>query len=532
MRKSMKKWLGVTLAASMLLAGCGGTSTSSTTAQESKQEVTTVGTTAETTKEAVNPSQGSTEDEKVVRMNIGSEPDSLDPWMSAATDTEAIFLNVFEGLVGFDEKGATVPRLAKSWDISDDNLTYTFHLRDDVVFHNGKKLTAEDVLYTYENLSGLNGEKAISSKFSTITKLEAPDDYTVTMTLSDVNAAFLQFNKIAVLPKGYQDQATKPIGTGPFKFVGYVPGQKVVLEKNEEYYDEARMPKIDKAEVYIMTDESAVVTALQSGQLDIASVSAANAQILSNTFDIYNSPQNMVQIFALNNTVEPFDDMKVRQALSYVVDKQQIIDGVFDGYGTMLYSNFSPVMGEYYNDQISDIYNVDTEKAKELLAEAGYPDGFSMTITVPSNYQAHIDTAQIIAEQLKQINVTADIQLIEWGAWLEDVYANAQYQSTIVGLTGKLDPNDVLGRYASDYPKNFFRYSNPQYDELIQKAIKTTDETKRVEYYKECQKILAEDAAAIWTCDPNLTVASRKDLKGYTFYPIGFLDFTKLYYES
>lgn len=527
MKKSIKKIMCMALAA-VLLAGCSSASSGTGTSAVTEQSSQTVGTEASVAG-TQNADQG---EEKMVRINISSEPDNLNPWMSAATDTEAIFLNVFEGLVGFDETGAIVPRLAESWEISEDNLTYTFHLRQDVNFHNGKHLTAEDVIYTYENLSGINQEKAISSKFTAITKLEAPDEYTVVMTLGDVNAAFLQLNKVAVLPMGYTEQSTAPIGTGPFKFVEYVPGQKVVLEKNTEYYDAERMPKIDKAEVYIMTDQSAVVTALQSGQLDIASVSADNAEILSAEYDIYHSPQNMVQLFALNNSVEPFDDMRVRQAFNYVIDKQQIIDGAFGGYATMLYSNFSPVMGAYYNDQLDTMYTVDIEKAKALMTEAGYPNGFSMTITVPSNYKEHVDTAQIIVEQLKQIQVNAEIQLVEWGTWLEDVYTNAQYQTTIVGLSGKLDPNDILYRYTSGYAKNFFKYSNPEYDTVLDKALKTTNEDERAEYYKEAQKILAEDAAAVWTCDPNTTIASRKDLKGYTFYPIGFIDFTKLYYEN
>lgn len=467
----------------------------------------------------------------VVRTSISSEPDNLDPWLSAATDTEAVFHNVFEGLVLYDEQGAIIPGLAESWEISDDGLTYTFHLRNDVTFHNGKKMTAADVIYTYESLSGLNGEKALSSKFSSITSLEAPDDYTVIMTLSNANAAFLQFTKVAVLPEGYTEQSTAPVGTGPFAFSEYVPGQKIVLEKYEDYYEESRMPQIDEADIYIMTDESAVVNALQSGQLDVAGVSAENADFLGDDFEILNSPQNMVQIWALNNSVEPFNDIRVRQAFSYAIDKQQIIDGVFGGYATELYSNFSPVMAVYYNDGLSDVYPHDVEKAKELMAEAGYEDGFDITITVPSNYQKHIDTAQLLIEQLKEINVNATIQLIEWASWLEDVYTNAQYETTIIGLTGKLDPNDVLGRYSSDYAKNFFKYSNPEYDALITDAL-TASEEDRISIYQECQEILTKDAAAVWICDPNQIVAVRSDLKGYTFYPVGFIDFSKLYYEN
>ena len=470
-------------------------------------------------------------DKTVVRINMESEPDHLDPWLSAASDTEAVFHNVFEGLVLFDETGALIPGLAESWDISDDGLTYTFHLRDDVTFHNGKAFSAEDVVYTYESLSGLGGEEALSSKFKNLTSVEAVDDYTVTMTLAEADAAFLQYTRVAVLPKGYEDQSSAPVGTGPFVFEKYVPGQMVVLEKNEDYYDESRMPKIDEAQIYIMGDDSAVLTALQSGQLDAGIVYADSADYLTGDFTVNSSPQNMVQLFALNNSATPFDDVRVRQAFEYAVNKDQIIDGVFAGYATELYSNFSPVMSYFYNDELEDVYTYDVDKAKELMAEAGYEDGFDITITVPSNYQKHIDTAQVIAQQLKQINVNATIEPVEWGQWLEQVYTNADYQTTVVGLTGKLDPNDILGRYVSDYAKNFMKYNNPDYDKLIEEA-KTASDEERVELFKECQKMLTDDAAAVWICDPNAIAVTRSDLKGYTFYPVSFIDLSKLYYEE
>ena len=467
----------------------------------------------------------------VVRTNIGSEPDSLDPLLSAASDTEAIFHNVFEGLLLYDETGAVIPGLAESWEISDDGLTYTFHLRDDVTFHNGKPLTAEDVIYTYEALSGLGGSEPLSSKYTAITGLDAPDDYTVEITIDGPNSSFLQMNTISVVPKGYEDQATAPVGTGPFVFERYVPGQEVVLKKNPDYYEPERAAKIDEADILIMTDESSVLTAMQSGQLDLALVYADNAEYLNGDFTVNSSPQNMVQLFALNNAEEPFDDIRVRQAMNYAVDKEQIVDGVFAGYATELYSNFSPVMSVYYNDGLKDVYSYDPEKAKEQLKEAGLENGFDMTITVPSNYQKHVDTALVIIEQLKAVGINAKLNQVDWGSWLENVYTNFKYQSTIVGLTGKLDPADILIRYTTGYRRNFMNYSNEEYDELFAKA-KTVSPEESVDYYKECQRLLTEDAAAVYICDPHAIIVSRSDLKGYTFYPVTFLDLSKLYYEK
>ena len=521
----MKKKIALILSMMMMvscLAGCGSDNADNTASDNVATEQTA----------AEDGTAETTDEETVVRMSISSEPDSLDPWQSAASDTSAIFSNVFEGLLSYNEKGEMTPGLAESWEISEDGLTYTFHLRDDVTFHNGQHMTSSDVLYTYNNLAGMNGEKAVSSKFESLESVEATDDYTIVMTLKTASASFLTLHTFAVLPKGYTEQATNPVGSGPYKFVEYVPGQRVVFEKNDEYYNEEKMGQVDRVEVYIMTDESAIVSALKSDQLDLANLSATNAALLGDGFELYNSPQNMVQVFALNNTYEPLSDVRVRKAISYAVNKQEIIQGVFNGYATELYSNFSPVMNVYYNDELTDVYTVDIEKAKELMAEAGYADGFDLVIKVPGNYQAHVDTAQILAQQLSQIGINVTIETIEWATWLEDVYANAQYEATVIGLTGKLDPNDVLIRYESSYGKNFYKYSNSEYDALIAQAAVELDETKRIELYKECQRILTEDAAAVYICDPNATMSCRSDLKGYTAYPVTFYDFTKLYYEK
>ena len=484
--------LAAVLSCSVFLTGCSSGKTEDSQGAQADTETKT-----------------ETELPNIVRTSISSEPDSLDPWQSAATDTEAIFHNVFEGLFVYNEKGELEPGLAESYDVSEDGLTYTFHLRDNVTFHNGKAMTSADVLYTYENLAGMNGEKAASSKFGTVESINAVDDYTFEIKLSEPSASFLASNIVAVLPEGYTEQSQHPIGTGPYKFKEYIPGQKVVL-----------------------TDASSVVTALRSGQLDFASVSVDNANALAEDFDIYNSAQNMVQIFALNNSIEPLNDVRVRQAINYAINKDAVIEGVFDGYATKLYSNFSPVMAVYYNDQLEDTYPTDVEKAKELLKEAGYENGFDLTITVPANYASHVDTALIFADQLAQVGINVQVETIEWATWLEDVYSNAQYESTIIGLTGKLDPDSVLGRFETTYSKNFFKFSNARYDELIQAARVELDETKRADMYKECQQILTEEAVAVFVCDPNLTVACRKDLKGYTFYPVGFIDFSKLSYEA
>jgi peptide/nickel transport system substrate-binding protein len=154
-----------------------------------------------------------------------------------------------------------------------------------------------------------------------------------------------------------------------------------------------------------------------------------------------------------------------------------------------------------------------------------------MIITVPSNYEPHVNTAQIIASQLSDIGIRAKLELVEWATWLDQVYSKAQYQATVIAFTGKIDPNDILGRYTTAFPRNFIKYSNPAFDNSIEAAIVETDSGKRAALYRKCQKIMTADAASVFICDPSLIVATKKNLKGYTFYPVTFIDFSTLYYE-
>jgi peptide/nickel transport system substrate-binding protein len=468
----------------------------------------------------------------IIRVNIASEPDSLDPWLSAAVDTKAIFNNVFEGLMKFDSTGDLYPAIAKNIIINETQDVYTFELRDNVYFHNDKHLTSDDVVYTYENLHSMSGDIANSASYSGIEKVEALDDYTVRITLEKPSSAFLSTTTIAILPRGYDKQSTFPIGTGPYKFVEYQPSQKIVLERFDKYYNEEKMPEIKTAEVYIISDEASVVSALKSNQLDLAIISSENAKILEDQFKIDSSPMNMVVLWALNNNEPPFDNEKVRLALNLMVNRDDIVNGVFGGYATKLYTNFSPIMKHYYNEELDNYYQRDLETAKALLKEAGYEDGFEIDITVPSNYYQHVNSAQIISSEAEKLNIKVNIKNVEWGTWLEEVYTNRNYQSTIIGLAGKIDPNDILSRYETSYKRNFINYSNPKYDEVIEAAAKTIDDDKRVALYREAQQILSDTSASVWLCDPNNTAAMRKDLVGYEYYPAGLIDFSAMRYEK
>ncbi|MBQ7538425.1 MAG: hypothetical protein IJT42_05625 [Treponema sp.] len=470
---------------------------------------------------------------EVLRMNVSSEPDSFFPWESAAADTAAIYYNIFDGLLSFDKNGKLHPALCESYEIADDKMTYTFHLRDGVKFHNGASFTSEDCMYTYENLAGLNGSSPKNELMSRdVESISAPDPKTFIIKTKKPFGGFLALNICPILPVDYTNHAEKPIGTGAYKFVEYQLHQKVVLEKNENYWNKENEPKIPRIEIYVMSDENAILSALQAKQLDIGQMlSAENAKTLESKFQLFSAPQNMVQILGLNNSVKPLDHPLVRQAITMAINKDEIIEGAMGGFGTKLYSNFSPILGEYYNDRLSEIYKNDAAQAKSLLAAAGYPNGFALEITVPGNYRIHVDTCQIIAKQLEQIGIHCKIKTVEWTTWLDKVYSKFDYQATVIAFGGKLDPSEVLRRYLSSYRRNFTRFNNPVFDETFSKADLETDLSKRIKYYKYCQELLTRNAPAVFIADPNNTVLLRKDVRGYEVYPVLFYNFAKMYFE-
>lgn len=246
---------------------------------------------------------------------------------------------------------------------------------------------------------------------------------------------------------------------------------------------------------------------------------------LGDGFNIEEGTMNLVQAMYLNNAEKPFDDVRVRQALCYAVDRQQILDLAFDGYGSLIGSSMYPAFGKYFDDSLTNHYSHDVEKAKALLADAGYPDGFAMTITVPSNYQPHIDTAQVIVEQLREVGVTAEIQLVEWGTWLSDVYAGRQFQSTVVGVDAStMTARALLERFTSSASNNFINYNNEEYDAFFQQAVTAADDETRTAAYKQAEANLTENAANVYIQDLADLVAVRKGLEGVRFYPIYVLD--------
>ena len=481
-----------------------------------------------------NNSSGRSATNSIV-VGITQDLDSLDPHIAVAAGTDEVLFNVFEGLVKPDKNGNFVEAVAESYKISEDAKTYSFVIRENVLFHNGKTVTAEDVVYSLKRCAGLldvqDPNVLVESALSIVTDIAATDARTVVLTLSQANTELLPYLTCAIIPCDYEDQKTHPVGTGPFKFVSYAPLESFVVEKFEEYY--GTKAYLDKVTFKIYANTDAAFLELMAGAIDIFPyLTQEQADQLAGKYNIEVGGMNMVQAMFLNNKVAPFDNEKVRQALCYAINRQEILNMLSGGKGEIIGTNMFPGMSVYYNEETKDVYTHNTEKAKQLLAEAGYADGVSFTITVPSNYQYHMDTAQVIVEQLKAAGITAKIEPVEWASWLSDVYSGRKYQATIVGLDSNLAPSDILKRYVSDSSKNFINYENAAFDVLFRKAVEATEEATKVTCYKEAQMLLATEAASVYLQDPALLTAVNKNLDGYEFYPIFAQDMSLVYYKD
>ena len=455
--------------------------------------------------------------------------DSLDPHKAVAAGTKEVLFNLFEGLVNPDSEGNLYDAVASSHEILEDGKVYRFTLREGVKFHDGSLVTAEDVKYSLEKCADISGGEPLVAAYSAIERVDIVDEKTVDVVLKEPDTDFLPYLTAAIIPASNENPDTNPIGTGPYKYVSRSPQENIVLEKFADYW--GTPANIEHVTLQIIANADAIVTSLNGGAVDMfARISQAQAQQVSDDFNVLEGTMNLVQAVYLNNAAAPFDDVRVRQALCYAIDPQGIMDMVSDGKGTQIGSSMFPAFGKYYMEELNDLYATVLERAKQLLAEAGYPDGFSFTLTVPSNYQQHIDTAQVVAEQLKQIGVTADIQLIEWDSWLSDVYTDRNYEATVVGVdASSLTAAALLERFVSTAGNNFINYSNPAYDEAFANAKASVDDAQKTEYYKECERILAEDAANVYIQDLPSFVALNKKYGGYEFYPLYVQDIAKLY---
>jgi len=464
---------------------------------------------------------------------ISADVDGLDPHKTVAAATFEVSRNIYDTLVETDPQSRILPDLAESWETSADGLVWTFHLRRNVFFHNNRPMTAADVKFSFQRILAEETAHPRAKDYAVISEIETPDDYTVVFTLKEPRAAFLSnlaYGWAAIVPQeAADDLRSHPVGTGPFKFVEWVPDSHIKLVRFDRYFLPG-IPYLDEVKFQVMPDDAAKLVSLKAGEVDVIDrVPPQEVKALESEPDIQviKQPVNGIWIMAINNARPPFNDKRVRQALNYAVDKQAVIDGSQWGLATPIGSHMPPV-SEYYVD-LTDRYPYDPAKARELLTEAGYPDGFETTIALPQPYEFHIKNGEIIAGQLAKVGIKAKLETVEWGTWLKEIYFGRNYELTTIGHTGRLDPDPFLNRYVSDAKEDYMNYSNPHYDALIREGAVSTDPARRKEIYAEAQRILAEDAVAVYLYSALALVGVRSNVHGWQVYPIDIYDLRRVY---
>ena len=465
-------------------------------------------------------------DSSAITIGIPQDLESLDPHYMTAAGTKEVLFNVFEGLVKPDQTGDLVPAVASGYEMSEDASLYTFTLRDGVRFHDGSAVTVDDVVYSIQRCK----DAGMNSAMEEIASVTAKDDHHVDIALNTHDADFLCNLTCAIIPKANKNPETNPVGTGPYRYVSRSPQENVILTRFEDYW--GTPAGIRDVTLKIEANAYAIVMDLEGGSVDMfARVTSAQKEQLSDKFTIYTGAMNLVQALYLNNKTDAFSDSNVRKALCYCLDRKGVMDFVSDGEGSPLGSSIYPSFTKYFMPELSSLYPNNVDKAKELLKEAGYDETnpLTFTITVASNYQQHVDTAQVLSEQFAKAGVKAQIQTVEWNTWLSEVYTGRNYEATVVGVDAStLSASALLSRFVSDAGNNFTNYTNPEYDKAYAEAMAAIDDTARTEAYRKCERILAEDAANVYIQDLPCFVALNKRYTGYLFYPLYVQDIASL----
>ena len=459
------------------------------------------------------------------------EPPHLDPTSAAAgAIDQVLYANVYEGLTRFGSDGAILPALAKSWVISDDGLTYRFTLQPMVQFHDGQPMTSADVLFSLNRARAEESTNAQKALFAGIADITAPDAQTVIITLDAPNGQLLfnlAWGDAVIISATHEATLTsQPIGTGPFLFDNWVKGDQITLKRFDGYW--GAPVALEQAKFKFISDPTASFAAMMAGDIDAFPAFPAPENLLQfesdPRFEVMNGSTEGETILAMNNLQPPLNDKRVRQAIAHAIDRQAIIDGAMFGFGTPIGTHFAPHHPDYVD--LTDISSYDPQKAKSLLAEAGYGDGFTTTLKLPPPSYARRG-GEIIAAQLRAVGITAEIENLEWAAWLETVFRGKSYGLTIVSHTEPFD----IGIYAR--PDYYFQYDNPAFQDLIAELNKTSDPADRRALSQQAQQMIAADYVNGYLFQLAQAGVIRAGLKGmWVNAPTQATDLTSVYWAE
>ena len=448
-------------------------------------------------------------------------PVGLDPHITSAMSSFQILENILDTLVTLDADQNIVPALAESWEVSDDNLQWTFYLRDDVVFTNGRSMTAEDVVYTYDRMLDPETGSGNAWMLAGVEDVSALDDYTVQFTLEAPNPALLSklaMNKaVGIIARESVEDGTintTPIGTGPFKISDFQPGVRVLLERNEDYWQEG-LPYLDAVDIRIITDDTVRRTALITGDVDwVFAVPLQGVDELKGRDDVIvdDVPAGAYYYLGVNLESGPLADGQVRQAIAHAINRQNIAAAAAFGHAEVTQDPI-PSSSVWHFGYAP--YDYDPERSRTLLAEAGFEDGFEIEIMPTTELEHTIRMAQVIQSDLAAVGIQATIRTLEWAEWLEE-QGDGNYDTYVCSWNGLVDPDDFFyAQHRSGEIFNFTGYSNPSVDELLDAGRATADVDERRDIYAEVNRAIVDDAPYIYIYNPLNIQAYRPEVQGY-----------------
>ena len=481
----------------------------------------------------------------LVRGDIG-DASNLIPILASDSASHNIAGMIYNGLVKYDKNMNIVGDLAESWEILSNGLVITFHLRKGVQWHDGKPFTSADVLYTYQATIDPKTPTAYAGDFLKVKKVEAPDDYTFRATYDKPFAPALISWSSAILPRHLlagkditqSSLSRHPIGTGPYKFKEWVAGQKIVLVSNPDYFE--GQPYIDGRMTRIIPDTATMFLELRAQNIGMMGLTPlqytrqTENNLFKNNFNKYRYLSFAYTFMGYNLKNPLFADKRVRQAISYAINKDEIISGVLLKLGKPASGPYKP--GTWaFNDKVK-VYNYNPQKALALLNEAGWKktggegllkkDGqpFIFEIVTNQGNETRQKCAEIIQRQLKEIGITVKIRVLEWSAFVTDFINKRRFDAVILGWTIPLDPDAYdVWHSSKTAPEelNFISYNNPEVDEMLEKGRSTFDPKERKKYYDRFQEILAEDQPYTFLYVPEALVIINKRFRGIEPAPIG-----------
>jgi len=442
------------------------------------------------------------------------EPTGLDPTMApAAAIGEVVHYNVLEGLTKINMDGTIVPLLAESWSIDPDGKVYTFKLKKGVKYQDGEAFDSSDVKFTFERAKAAGStNKAKKAVFDNMSRIETPDPHTVILVLNQADGNFLfrmgENTAVILDPKSAPTTASKPVGTGPYKFDSWARGSSLSLVKSETYRNAAAV-KLNKVTFRFINDPAAQVAALLAGDIDgmprFGALESLKQLQSDARFTVAQGGTEGKTIVSMNNKKKPFDDVRVRRAIAMAIDRKAVIQGAQEGYGTPIGSHMVPSDAGYVDLTAMNAY--DPEKAKALLKEAGVATPLNVTLTLPPPQYAR-KGGEIVAAQLAKIGVNAKIENVEWAQWLSGPF-KGNFDLTIIS---HVEPLDFITVYAdSNY---YIGYQSKAFSELIAAYNSTTDAKGRSKLLGDIQRQLATDSPAVYMFQLSQFAVGNKRLKG------------------